>query len=67
MKKFKIIWNICFTLALTGFTGYAMADTFLLSRVYKVVDAAQTSDDSSDAADADQTTEDSSASVTDTS
>ena len=43
MKRFRLIWDLCFVLALTGFTGYALADTFLISRVYQVVDAAEES------------------------
>lgn len=42
MRRFQIIWNICFVLALMGFTGYALCDTFLISRVYSVVDAGET-------------------------
>lgn len=42
MKKFQLIWRICFTLALVGFTGYAVADTFLISRVYSTVRDAST-------------------------
>lgn len=41
MKRFKLIWNICFAFTLVGFSAYALADTFLISRVYQAVDAAE--------------------------
>ncbi len=37
MKRKGWVWTILFSLALAGFTGYVLADTFFISRVYTVV------------------------------
>lgn len=37
MRQKQWIWTVLFVMALTGFTCYVLADTFLISRVYTVV------------------------------
>ena len=38
MKRFQKIYTLVFTLALLGFSVYALLDTFAISRVYRVVE-----------------------------